>query len=154
MRWRRALFLTVLSMLGLWHPGHAIAAPAGGWGAGDLRVAEHYWGTTSPPNCASETIHFGESPPEAAPRESAANIAERPGTACVMWIGPYTNSYEQCLVVVHEFGHWMGYGWGTDPKSITYDGQMPWNLAESGAKWEPPYISRCVGLERIWQPRA
>jgi hypothetical protein len=102
--------------------------PPEGWGAADLKVAQHYWGTESPPNCASETIYWGVLPPAWPERFAAATAALEPGTACEMWIGPMKGAYYNCVTVVHEYSHWMGFGWGTDPKSITYDEAVGWEV--------------------------
>lgn len=114
--------------------------PPGGWGAADLRAAEHYWGTNSPPNCATMKIEWGVVPPAWPEREAAAIFAAEPGMACEMWIGPGFDVYEQCVAVVHEYSHWMGYGWGEDPNQITFDGATGWN---------PPIIGACSRLSQL-----
>jgi len=119
--------------------------PPEGWGAAELQVAQEYWGTASPPKCASTTIVNEDDPLW---NSAAATVPTQPGTNCQMWLPPNLSVYFGCRLEVHEYGHWMGEPWTTDPKSIMFDGVTPGVLG--GANWEPPVIKGCKQLVSRW----
>lgn len=114
--------------------------PVEGWGAASLRISQEYWGTTSPPLCTSTSIIW-EQPPMWGPEHPAAATAPLSPEPCIMWVDPTRFSvYWLCVVMVHEYSHWMGYQWGYDPNTIQYDGDA------AGDAWNPPFIHRCFKL--------
>lgn len=119
-RWPILLWaLLVVGLLYLPHTAGAMA-PAEGWGAIELRIAQTYWGA-SPTHCASESIQFGVT--QFAVEDGRAGEATLPTgapTPCVMRIRAGLDIYTQCRVVVHEFGHWLGLGHDDNPHSIMY----------------------------------
>lgn len=123
------------------------ATPQGGYGAAVLRVAQGYWATTNPPLCATTTIVWS-APPAWPGHSAAATVPTEPGTACTMWItNAHQGIYMLCVVMVHEYGHWMGYGWGYDSHSINYDGDS------ANDQWSPPFIAACnklVQRRHVW----
>lgn len=86
-----------------------IVTPAEGWGAAELRIAAAYWGVPTPPLCSSTAVEFDALlPPDVL---GEASIPVEAGTTCWMKIATARvagSLYNQCLVVVHEFGHWLG----------------------------------------------
>ena len=141
-----AIFVVVCWAVFGFFVGRATASPPQGWGAASLEVAYEYWGTDQPPLCTSETIHWGEEPPQWGGVAKAAATAPLHPEPCTMWIGNQGSAYTLCLVVVHEYSHWMGYQWGTDPKSVTYDGEYVGDASEAGTPWEPEVIQGCWKL--------
>lgn len=132
---KRLMFVILLAMLTL------PAAAQADRGEGALRVAQEYWGTSHPPDCATQVIHWGESGPYWSGRPASATAVQEPNQMCEMWVDAKgLNTYTLCVLVVHEYGHWMGYQWGTDPHSITFDGD------QYGDWWGPPTIGRCAKL--------
>lgn len=120
--------------------------------AEDLTLAEAYWGT-QPNRCASrEIIVSAQSPVEG--YSGAAGYATNPhdyteAIPCVMWIREGLGVREQCLIVVHEYGHWLGLSHSNDPTSPMYvDG--PWGARVGvcieqwlGLRWQ-----RCLDMRR------
>lgn len=141
----RARLITTVALVAtiaclVWAGNSSAAPPAGGWGQAALTVAHEYWGTDSSPLCSSETVAWNTAPPDWPDRLAAATAPLVADTPCEMWVAAGVPVYTLCVVVVHEFAHWLGYQWGTDPLAITYDGNA------AGDEWHPPHIHRCLVL--------
>jgi len=117
--------------------------PHAGYGAASLEIAQEYWGTPAPPLCTSEEMRW-EAPPFWATRQAAATAPTEP-EPCVMWITPGISTFMLCETIVHEYGHWMGLGWGTDPNNIMYDGDIE-GSDEYTIPWNPPRVPACWKL--------
>lgn len=119
--------------------------PAEGWGSAYLRIAQEYWGT--PTLCTSTNVQW-EQPPMWPGRWAAATAPTEP-MPCVMWVDPNANvgAYMFCVIIVHEWSHWMGYQWGTDPNTIQYDGDA------NEDPWNPPTIHRCAKITHTFVAR-
>lgn len=97
------------------------APPAQGWGAAELETAAAYWGVTTPPLCGSTEVRFDVTPPTG--YAGWATIPTKPETACTMEVAAAQSIakahriYWQCLLVVHEYGHWMGLEHSADTSS-------------------------------------
>lgn len=73
---------------------------------GDLDAATAYW-QAAPARCSTKSVFVGRTPPhvlgEATLPEAAAS------EPCEMKISRGLSLRMRCLVVVHEYGHWLGY---------------------------------------------
>jgi hypothetical protein len=83
----------------------------------DLKIAQGYWGTP-PYNCTSFSV---KTLPAMPGRVGEATKSRRPGP-CEMFILEGLDPVEECAVVVHEYGHWIGLGHSDDLYSIMYPG--------------------------------
>lgn len=90
----------------------------------DLAAAEVYWQAPLPPAvCLGSTVGYANLPPD---RWGEATLPT-PGWEgdCVMYVTPGLKPEDQCLVVVHEAGHWLGLPHNADPASPMYE-LGPW----------------------------
>lgn len=143
--WTAYVTLAVIGLVLIFSNAAHAAPPPEGYGAAALKVAYRYWGTEQPPLCTSETIHWGEDPPMWPTRGAAATAPTQP-EACVMWVGKLKGVYDLCMTVVHEYSHWMGYQWGTDPRAMTYDGSVVGSDSDLGAPWKPKPVRGCQNM--------
>lgn len=91
-----------------------------------LVAAQLYWGVEYPSHCFDALISYGT--PTSAEGESVAGEATEtvePETACYMVVSATLTPEAQCQVVVHEFGHWRGFGHSANPADVMYEGG-PW----------------------------
>jgi hypothetical protein len=105
-----------------------VAPPPGGWGAAEFEAAKSYWGGAEPVMCSTLRITFDT----ATVGHEAAADATTPvqfGTPCVMDIRRAVPGWRsqllQCLSVVHEYGHLLGYGHSPERSSIMYHELLP-----------------------------
>lgn len=85
----------------------------------DIAAAEGYWGL-QPIWCASRLAELAPLPPDRWGQATMPPGGRR--VDCVMTIAPEleTRPWLRCEVVVHEYGHWLGYGHNDDPSSPMY----------------------------------
>jgi hypothetical protein len=73
---------------------------------GDLDAAAAYW-QAAPVRCSTQSVFVGRTPPH------TMGEATLPGAAgsepCEMKISRGLSPRLRCLVVVHEYGHWLGH---------------------------------------------
>jgi hypothetical protein len=73
---------------------------------GDLDAAAAYWQAT-PAGCSTEAVSLERMPGRVLGRATIPIPGQ--STPCVMSIRPGLTPHLQCMTVVHEFGHWLGY---------------------------------------------
>lgn len=138
----------ILFACGIWC-GHASAAPPPeGWGAHEIHIAEQWWGR-QPTMCTSLNIEFDSTNMD---NEGAAGEATEPTEPepCIMHIRPVSWIVGLCEIVLHEYGHLLGYGHDSDPHSIMYG--VPWSSEPGAPAWEPAHVGSCWaenGLKRL-----
>lgn len=88
-----------------------------------MQIAERHWAIPAP-SCTDEhgatvgpnTVLYDE------PEPGVVAAAEQPG--CRIWLDrdywPAAPSEEDCVTIVHEWGHLLGYGHSRNPNSIMY----------------------------------
>lgn len=103
----------------------AYPPPPEGYGAAEVAIAREYWGT-DPALCATQEITFDAAPTDNPGAWGEATIATEPGP-CIMRIAPALGVLNQCLTVVHEFGHWLGLQHSAYRASIMYPGIISGN---------------------------
>jgi hypothetical protein len=72
---------------------------------GDFDAAAAYWGAT-PTNCTTESVSARRMPPRVLGEATIPDPAV--SGPCEMEITRGMNHRMRCLVVVHEYGHWLG----------------------------------------------
>lgn len=93
---------------------------------GPLKAAQAYWGVEYPSRCFDGELAYGTPLSEEGEAMAATStLAERPGEYCEMTVSPALGPEAQCRAVVHEFGHWRGFGHTTNPADVMYEGG-PW----------------------------
>lgn len=98
---------------------------------GDLQGARDYWGS-EPLGCASTSVEIVALPPD---RWGEATLPPPNWRGpCVMRVAPDLEPWYQCLVVVHEFGHWL---------SVEHNGDQTSPMYERGPYWAT--IPQCDG---------
>jgi len=81
-------------------------APAPATLQGDLDAAAAYW-KAAPARCSTESVFMGRTPPHVLGEATLPEaVASEP---CEMKISRGMSPRLRCLVVVHEYGHWLGY---------------------------------------------
>jgi hypothetical protein len=97
----------------------AAPAPAPATMEGDFAAAATYWQGAAPAGCSSQTV---SSVPKLAGRvlgEATLGDPSQNGP-CTMEISRGMTHRMRCLVVVHEFGHWLGHGHSSDRKDVMF----------------------------------
>lgn len=101
-------------------------------------IARTHWGAESLPNCVINgvTVNTAYAIPYDDPNPSVAARAEQPG--CRIWVdrGHWRTMgrIEACTMIVHEWGHLLGYGHVDDPNSLMaeFPGHAPLGCAALG----------------------
>lgn len=86
----------------------ALAGPAAAPATlqGDLDAAAAYW-QKAPAGCSTESVFVGRTPSHVLGEATLPGVlASEP---CEMKISRGMSLRMRCLVVVHEYGHWLGY---------------------------------------------
>jgi hypothetical protein len=95
------------------------AAPAPATLQGDLDAAAAYWQQSVPSQCSSGTISSVTKLPGRVLGEASLS---NPGQSspCTMKISRGMTHRLRCLVVVHEFGHWLGLPHASDRHDVMF----------------------------------
>lgn len=96
---------------------NAAPTPPEGWGAAELRIAEEYWGGP-PPLCEATVVEWDITLPNG--YAGLGTMPSKPTPLCSMEVAPAAfvgGLYYQCVLVIHEYGHWMGEDHSTDASS-------------------------------------
>jgi len=72
---------------------------------GAVAAAAGYWQAT-PAHCSTESVSLGRTPPGVL---GEATLPDAAGGPCEMVISRGMSPRLRCLVVVHEYGHWLGH---------------------------------------------
>lgn len=86
----------------------ALAGPAAAPATlqGDLDAAAAYW-AAAPARCSTQSVSVGRMPRQVLGEATLSDpVASGP---CVMKISRGMTKRMRCLVVVHEYGHWLGH---------------------------------------------
>lgn len=93
----------------------------------DIARAAAYWQVPTPPACASMFAEYADLPPD-----SWGNATTPPAGwfgPCFMRIVRGLSARDQCLVVTHEYGHWLGLAHDpSDPSNPMYFAGPHWAL--------------------------
>ena len=86
----------------------ALAGPAPATLQGDLDAAAAHWQQSVPVGCSTEALSYA---PLSGRLLGEATIPDPAQSGpCVMTIKPGLSRRLRCMTVVHEYGHWLGYG--------------------------------------------
>jgi hypothetical protein len=78
---------------------------------GDFDAAAAYW-QAAPARCSTESVTSGRMPSHVLGEATIPDAVE--SGPCEMKISRGMSPRMRCLVVVHEYGHWLGYGHSRD----------------------------------------
>jgi Matrixin len=90
-------------------------APAPATMQGDLAAAASYWQGAVPAHCSSESISSAPMPGRVLGEATVPDLEQV--EPCMMKINRGMTERLRCLVVVHEYGHWLGLDHSADRKS-------------------------------------
>lgn len=134
--------------------GARVAPPPQGWGAATLGVAQDYWGGATPAlGCATEAIEWDIPILSSPDTLGEATQPTHPGTACIMRIRAGLDVVTMCYVVVHEYGHWLGYSHSDDPYSVMYPYIRQRASVPGCDALAPHHESRWLNSERFQRDR-
>jgi hypothetical protein len=97
----------------------AAPAPAPATLQGDLDAAAAYWQQAVPAQCSSETLSSVAKLPGRVLGEATLTEPSQ-SSPCTMEISRGMTHRQRCLVVVHEFGHWLGLGHSRDRQDVMF----------------------------------
>jgi hypothetical protein len=96
--------------------GGAAPAPAPATIQGDFAAAESYFQGEVPADCSTESVSAVKLPG----RELGEATIPSQIEPCTMRISRGMTPRLRCLVVVHEFGHWLGLSHSDDRRNIMF----------------------------------
>lgn len=96
--------------------GGAAAAPAPATIQGDFAAAESYFHEEVPADCSTESVSAAKLPG----RELGEATVPSQIEPCMMKISRGMTHRLRCLVVVHEFGHWLGLHHSADRSNVMF----------------------------------
>jgi Matrixin len=110
------IFATALATAAIAFAG---AAPAPPTLQSDFDAAAAYWQQAAPTQCSSETVSSVAKMPGRVLGE--ATLSE-PGSSgpCTMQVARGMTHRMRCLVVVHEYGHWLGFRHSKDRQDVMF----------------------------------
>jgi hypothetical protein len=91
-------------------------APAPATMQGDLAAAATYWQQPVAAHCSSESISSAAMPGRVLGEATVPDLEEQ-SEPCMMKINSGMTHRLRCLVVVHEYGHWLGLDHSTNRKN-------------------------------------
>jgi hypothetical protein len=94
-------------------------APAPATLQGDLDAAAAYWQQAVPSQCSSEAVSSVKKLPGRELGEATLSEPDQ-SSPCTMEIARGMTPRLRCLVVVHEFGHWLGHRHSRDRDDVMF----------------------------------
>jgi hypothetical protein len=86
---------------------------------GDLDAASAYWQQAVATHCSSESVSLVANMPGHVLGEATLSEPDLSGP-CTMEISRGMSRRLRCLVVVHEYGHWLGLGHSADRHDVMF----------------------------------
>ena len=111
------ILATALASAALAFAGPAVApAPAPATVQGDFAAAASYFDQDTPIDCSTESVSSATLPG----RELGEATVPSEIEPCIMKISRGMTHRLRCLVVVHEYGHWLGLHHSSDRRNVMF----------------------------------